>query len=224
MSIRYTLTQAGWQIARAWQLPTKTQPIAPEETLRQFQTLVADGHPFAWALSKDAAAWRTHQEAQRRLREDKAAAAIERRKERERTNPPVKNPSAGRQRSPEDLAKRSRWLASKIDERAPVPVIGATLPLPRPSFRDDSVVSRHGGCGGFLQTPTVPTRPIISPAVSPRGPYSNDNQPYLSRETLALIRKITSAGYRTNANGEVLYNNRWIAVPEWLKLMPGIID
>jgi len=215
--LRYVLTAAGWEIARTWQLPVSVDRIAPEETLRQFQILVVDGHPFASALSKDAAAWRTHQEAQRREREAKAAAAQEKKRERELTHPLVKHPSKDRTRSSRDLTQRANWFAAKKAERAPMPVISPTPLTPRPSFRDDSGVTRHGG-GGFAKTP-------VTPLVMPQR--FHDEEPHLDGATLALIRKISAAGYQhcIGADGRVLFNNTERLTPqEWIKRNPGVID
>ena len=217
VSIRYTLTATGWQIARTWQLPIDADRIAPEETLRQFQILVTDGHPFASALSKDAATWRAHKEQEKQKREEKAALALEKKRERELNNPEPKQPSAGRHRSQEDLTQRARWFASKKAERVLTPVIAPTPHAPRPSFRDDSGVTRHGG-GGFAQTP-------VTPLVMPQR-FHNE-QPHLDGATLALIRKISAAGYQhcIGADGRVLFNNTERLTPqEWIKRNPGVID
>ncbi len=203
VSIRYTLTPAGWKIARAWQLPTKTERIAPEETLRQFQTLVADGHPFASALSQDAAAWRTHQEEERRKREEKAAAAKEKRRERELTHPPVKYPSKGRNRSPEDLAKREMWLASKKAEQAQTPNMDAFKPYQPRSIFAPPPQKLLFGIG-----PDSTTRQIVA--------QSNDDA--------ELLEKIRIAGYQTRKDtNEVMYAQRWISIAAWMEKMPGII-
>jgi hypothetical protein len=60
----------------------------------------------------------------------------------------------------------------------------------------------------------------------PGRPQPGDDPPDLDRETLALIRKITAAGYRTREDGRVLYNNtEWLTPQDWRKRIgPGVID
>ena len=192
------------------QLPVKADKLAPEEARRQFDMLLADNDPWAATLQREANAWRAHQEAQERIREEKAEALKEKRKQEEANR--VQRPSAGRNRSPQEKAARARFVESKIQERS------SALPPTRAVVHED-VASRNGG----FTSPARPTVPLVTP---PRRPHLNsDDPPYLDRETLALIRKITAAGYRASKDGKILYNNtEWLTPQEWLKRMPGIID
>lgn len=221
VACRYILTPAGWQIARTWQLPVKVDRIAPEEVQHQFGLLVADGNPWAAGLDRDARTWRTHQQAQERARKEKADA-LEAKKKQEQADR-VKYPSKARHRSEKDIADRKAWMSAKIrkneaEDRDAQTTSRARAPLhpSTPSTVPVRPTNEWGGAartGGF--TPPSTMRPAAPTAT-----------PYLDGQTLALIRKITAAGYRTREDGKVLYNNtEWLTPQEWVKRMgPGIID
>ena len=164
-------------------------------------------HPWAVTLQRGADAWRVHQEAQERIREEKAEALKEKRKQEEANR--VQRPSAGRNRSDRDKAERARFVESRKRENAVHAV-----------DEYNGVAARNGGFN-----PPSAMRPAFPP-VPPYRPQPDDDPPYLDQETLALTRKITTAGYRTREDGRVLYNNtEWITPQDWRKGMgPGIID
>ena len=223
-ALRYILTPEGWVLARAWLLLPPAADLPLEELRRQFDLLVAAGNPWAVALVKDAQerrAWRAEQE---RIREQKRIEAEERRKEREADRP--KYPSAGRHRSERDLAERRRFVESKRLERAAAP---ASIQRAQPPQ------SRPMPSGPTQPSPGSPASPVndweppqlpdwYADLYKPTPATAPSPAPMLDRKTADLIGRIKTAGYRTNDCGEVLYDQRWIPVSEWLRRMPDALQ
>jgi len=235
VSVRYVLTPAGWEIARAWRLPMPANRIAPEEVRRQLDLLVADGTPWAVSLQRAAGAWRAHQEQEKRKREEKAAADREKKQERERTHPEVRHPSAKRHRTAKDLSERARFIQSKIQERQPLP--HPPTPLSSSAAPSPPVVPRAMrdsgpmGTGGFRTESTarlpavssVAQRPQSGPRIKPRQGYDGQNP---DAEDCRIIRKATEHGFfpckeeESPNYGKFLYNNsQWLAPKEWWEKM-----
>ncbi len=228
---RYILTPSGFTLAHLWQLPIKSATIAPEEVQHQFSLLLQAGNPWAKGLERDANAWRAHEEKQRLLRLEKAEADKEKRKQEEANR--VKYPSAGRNRSEKDLAARSRYVASKIEERTSPSVIAPTpvrVPTPSPAARpfvdlNENYVPPRGG---FSQPSARPVSPPVAPTRIPQSDLGGDCGQYgqYDPKDLADIRKLNDLGrgFKTK-NDCVWYNNsQWLQIREWKKRMPGYID
>jgi hypothetical protein len=65
----------------------------------------------------------------------------------------------------------------------------------------------------------------VTPRVS--QPSLSDDSPYIDGKKLALLRKISAAGYQhcVKPNGKVLFNNTELLEPEeWVRRNPGALD
>jgi len=215
---RYSLTPSGRTFAKLWSLPTTTDKLPYEEVQRQFELLAADSNLWAMNLAKDAQSWRNHVEEQKRLRKEKADREAAKKAEWERLHPQPKNPSAGRHRSPKEIADRKAWLASKIASQAAPPPRRPVLPPARPIVEEfNGNASRYGG--GFTPRPTVP--------VAPQRLQSNASDGvYHSGKTMALIRKISAAGYQhaIGEDGLIRHGNERLTPEEWMRRNPGVIS
>jgi hypothetical protein len=211
---RYILTPEGWEKARAWSMPTGDR-LSLEEVQRQFGMLAQDGCPWAVGLEQEAKSWRAYSEEQKQIREEKRRKLAEKAaaKKAKEDAELVKHPSAGRKRSQKDIDDRKAWLSAKLREWHAEPARPAE---PAPVLPVRSI-------------PAVQPQTYRPPAVQPqtyRPPVVPDT-PRLDSQTLALIRKISAAGYQhcIGSDGRVLYNNTERLSPqEWVKRMPGIID
>lgn len=128
---------------------------------------------------------------------EKQAARLAEEKEKAREFAKANKPP--RKRSEKDLTARRLFVQSKREERESTSQTARPMIPARAQF---------------------PVHPSAPPPMRPQPSV----QTYLDGEALAEIRKITSAGYRCNERGEVLYDNRWISRREWKEKMPGIID
>jgi len=215
---RYSLTPSGRTFAKLWSLPTTTDKLPYEEVQRQFELLAADSNLWAMNLAKDAQSWRNHVEEQKRLRKEKADREAAKKAEWERLHPQPKNPSAGRHRSPKEIADRKAWLASKIASQAAPPPRRPVLPPARPIVEEfNGNASRYGG--GFTPRPTVP--------VAPLRPLTQSNPAgYLDSEDLRIIRVATANGYhpRPEDNKFLYGGNLWLTPKEWWAKMHTVFE
>ena len=161
--------------------------IAETDLRAMLVQAAADHTPLALEIARDRAdaeAWR-HHEARRK---EAARAAEAKRAAREKPAP--KQPSAGRNRSEEDLAARREWAASKWPQKD--------------ESVDESEVRRESGIpeiSYYRPTPHNDVRPTAQATPSDSG----------------LADRIKQAGY-TVRNGLVLYGgDRWITPEEWMQ-------
>jgi hypothetical protein len=218
-SLRYFLMPLGWQIARSWKLPVKADRINPEEIQHQFQLLVRDGHPWAKPLDVDAGLWRQHDEAERRLRAEKA----EKKAEKERTHPEVKRDPASkkphRSRGAKSDADRADFFFRKLREKEGEP---AVTPHPAPSVEQSRPKPVYSGDGGFRTQPTAPLPAAASVAQRPQPRprmVADVDRESLDAEDLRILRVASEHMYQRNEESKILYDNRWVTPKEWWEKM-----
>ncbi len=171
----------------------------------------------SWALqlaqdAHDASNWR-RAEADRKAKRDAQEA-----KRAAKEKPPAKHPSAGRNRSEEELEQRAEWAESKgFGEKeeqlfagefaeAPIEPPAGRSTFEQPKFRLAEPVSDSSRYARQLQSQTQPLQVAIVPNAS----------------SDSLIEKIRKAGYTTKGN-QVLYGgDRYIDAEEWVRKMPHI--
>lgn len=205
--IRYVLTEAGWSLARLWQLPMPSTDLPLEELRGQFDRLVSAGCPWAAELERYAAIGRAWEEQERQRKEARRLKDEERRRRQAEADPPVKNPSKGRHRSAKEKADRAAWRAAHF--RKPARPEGAWQPAPQHEARR---MAQEAPVSEWSPSTLLPAwyRDLHAPAIADRK--------------TDLIAKIKAAGYQTNSNGQVLYGGVWIQPEEWLKKMPGVLN
>jgi hypothetical protein len=150
------------------------------------EELKAEHDPWAMTLienERDAQYWRS-EKAARKAKRDKIEKKID-----DAVAAEPKRPSAGRNRSEEDLAARREWAASKWpqkDESVEESEIRTESRIPEPSYY----------------------RPTLHAEVQPTAQDTPSNS--------GLAARIKQAGY-TVQNGKVQYSDRWISVEDWMQ-------
>jgi hypothetical protein len=160
--------------------------IAETDLRAMLAQAAADHTPLALELARDREDAGLYREAEAR-RKEAARAAEAKRAAREK--PAAKYPSAGRNRSEEDLAARREWAASKWpqkDESVEESDTRRENRIPEPSY--------------YRPTPQAEVRPTAQATPADSG----------------LEARIRQAGY-TVQNGKVQYGgDRWISISDWM--------
>ena len=183
---RLSLTLRGWAAVQFLRPGWQPQRLTVEVLKAWIAELQAERH--SWAIqfiadAHDAYLWRQHEAARKEA--DRAAEA----KRAAREKPAPKRPSAGRNRSPEDIAARRAWAASKWpqgDQTVAESEIRTESRIPEPSY--------------YRPTLHVEVRPTARATPADSG----------------LEARIKQAGY-TVRDGKVQYGgNQWISIAEWM--------
>ena len=222
---RLSLTLRGWAAVQHLRPGWLPQRLTVDTLKAWIAELQAERHPWAVQFirdAEDAASWRRAEAA--RKEKDRAAEA----KRAAREKPAPKYPSAGRNRSPEDLAARRAWAASKwpqrdetveeseireesgIDPLPSIPTPIATRIIPGGFCERCHFDSEFCRCLNPIPGRSFADRSYYHPATGIQ-PTAQDS-PSDSR----LAEKIKAAGY-TIKNGLVQYGgDRWIPISEWM--------
>jgi hypothetical protein len=234
-----SLTLRGWAAVQFLRPGWKPQRLSVDVLKVWLADLQAEREPWAMSLlrdAEDARQWRQH-EAER-----KAADRAREKKRAAREKPEPRYPSAGRNRSPEDLEARAAWLAEKTGRETPdesepelfatertIPGRQDSVPPPanpRPTYpppiaggfcpRCHGSLPLHcGGCPLAGRTDFTPERP-------PTPVFRTGGAPVPDDPTTPLIERIRKAGYQTRGD-QVLYGGeRYISAEEWMRLNPHI--
>jgi len=228
---RYILTPSGWTAARLWQLPMSDN-LGLEVVRREFDRLAVAGCSWVTELLRLAEIGKQREEKRRAVKEQVRAEVEATLKEKEaawnKKHP--KHPSRERNRSPEEMRQRAAWARAhfrKPDAPKPLDSVSPAFPVapvPTPSAFAPSLHERLPDTkSGALPASgwAPPPRPArYADVYSPPQPQA----PCLDKRTADLICRIKAAGYRTNDDGEVLYDNRWIPAGEWLRKMPDALQ
>jgi hypothetical protein len=183
---RLSLTLRGWAAVQFLRYGWQPQRLAVDVLKAWVAELQAERDPWAIQFirdAEDAAAWR-HEEARRK---EAASAAEAKRVAREKPAP--KYPSAGRNRSEEDLAARREWAATKWpqkDESVEESEIRRESGIPEPSY--------------YRPTLQAEVRPTAQDTPSDSG----------------LAEKIRQAGYTVKGDRVQYGGNQWIPIAEWM--------
>ena len=188
--------------------------------------LQAERHP--WSLqftadAHDAYLWRQHEA----RRKEAARAAEAKRAAREKPAP--KYPSAGRNRSPEDIAARRAWAATKwpqkdesveeseirrengiLDPMPPISTPNPTRIIPGGFCERCRMNTEYCRCQNPIPGRSFVDTPYYRPATGVQ-PTAQD-----SPSDSGLAEKIRKAG-ATVKNGRVQYSDRWITPEEWMQ-------
>ena len=160
--------------------------IAETDLRAMLAQSAADHTPLALEIARDREDAGLYRAAEARRKEAARAAEAKR---AARQKPEPKQPSAGRNRSPEDLAARRAWAATKWpqkDESVEESEIRKESRIPEPSYY----------------------HPISHTDVRPTAQDSPSNSD--------LAARIKQAGYTVRGNQVQYGGDRWISISEWM--------
>ena len=223
---RLSLTLRGWAAVQFLRPGWQPQRLAVDVLKAWITELQAERHPWVVQFirdAEDAASWRRAEAA--RKEKDRAAKA----KRAAREKPAPKYPSAGRNRSPEDIAARRAWAATKwpqkdesVEESEIRRENGVLDPVPPISTPNPTRIIPGGFCerchfdSGFCRCPNpVPGRSFVdTPYYRPATGVQPTAQAMPADS--GLEARIKAKGY-TVQNGKVQYGgDRWIPISEWM--------
>ena len=224
---RLSLSLRGWAAVQFLRPGWQPQRLAVDVLKAWIAELQAERHPWAVQFIRDAEDATSWRRARSRAARKRTRAAKAKRAAREKPAP--KYPSAGRNRSPEDIAARRAWAATKwpqkdesVEESEIRRENGVLDPVPPISTPNPTRIIPGGFCerchfdSGFCRCPNpVPGRSFVdTPYYRPATGVQPTAQATPSDSGLA--EKIRKAGH-TVQNGKVQYSDRWISVEEWMQ-------
>jgi hypothetical protein len=232
---RLSLTLHGWAAVQFLRPGWQPQRLATDILKAWLSELQAERDPWAIQIltdAEDARQWRQHED------ERKARDRAKEKKRAAREKPEPLHPSAGRNRSPEELEARAAWFAEKTGRAVPEEEQTTVLPpqdvaptptIPRPINIPAHISSIAGGfcprCHGSLPQHwggcPLAGRADFAPEQAPM-PTIGIRSATPADPTDPLIERIKRAGYTTRGNQVLYAGERYVTAEEWVRLNPHV--